>query len=63
MSFGSLCGIAALVTLAVAYQLASTALYSGNFEGLWFSLAHTVVVAVGVVLALRPTVGGSSSTE
>ena len=49
--------VAVLVTLAVAYQLYSTAVSTGNFEGMWFSLAHTVLVAVGTVSAL----GRSSS--
>lgn len=46
--------LASLVTLAVAYQLYRTASITGNYEGLWFSLVHTLLVAVGVVCALRP---------
>lgn len=41
------------VTLAVAYQLYVTAQQTGNWEGFWFSMAHTAIVAVGTVLALR----------
>jgi hypothetical protein len=54
MSYRGVCAATLLVTFSVAYQLTSTALASGNLEGLYFSLAHTVVVALGVVLALRP---------
>ncbi|MFO0417260.1 MAG: hypothetical protein ACK5Y6_08230 [Pseudomonadota bacterium] len=45
--------VTAVVTAAVAYQLIKTASATGNHEGMWFSLAHTVLVAVGVILALR----------
>jgi hypothetical protein len=41
------------LTLVVAYQLYVTAQQTGNWEGFWFSLVHTVIVAVGAVLALR----------
>ena len=44
---------AVAITLVVAYQLYQVARLTGNYEGMWFSLAHTVMVAVGVVLALR----------
>ena len=40
------------LTLIIAYQLLSIAQQTGNFEGMWFSLAHTVLVAVATVLAL-----------
>jgi len=46
------CGVAAVVTAAVAYQLYRTAENGGNYEGMWFSIAHTVIVAVGAVIAL-----------
>ena len=45
--------VAAVVTIAVAYQLFITAQQTGNYEGMWFSLAHTVLVAVATVVALR----------
>ena len=53
---------AAAITLVVAYQLYQVASLTGNYEGLWFSLAHTVMVAVGVVLALRG-VGGQAGAS
>lgn len=46
-------GIASVILVAVGYKLYETAQSTGNYEGMWFSLAHTVLVAVGVVLALR----------
>lgn len=48
---------AAIVTAAVAYQLVRTAVMTGNYEGMWFSLAHTLLIAGGVVCALRPGEG------
>jgi hypothetical protein len=45
--------IAAIITAVITARLVQTALQTNNFEGLWFSIAHTVVVAVGVVWALR----------
>jgi hypothetical protein len=45
--------VAAVVTLVVAYQLYQTAQQTGNYEGMWFSLAHTVLVAIATVAALR----------
>jgi hypothetical protein len=54
-------GIACVITAAVAYKLYQTAVATGNYEGMWFSLAHTVLVAVGVVLALRTR--GARSAE
>jgi protein-S-isoprenylcysteine O-methyltransferase Ste14 len=55
MPYKSLCAIVFLVILAVGYQLSLVASATGNYEGLWFSLAHTVLVGAGVLLALRPT--------
>jgi hypothetical protein len=46
--------ITTIITLAVAYQLYQTAERTGNYEGMWFSLLHTLLVAVGAILALRP---------
>jgi hypothetical protein len=47
------CVVAAVaITLVVAYQLYQVASLTGNYEGMWFSISHTVMVAVGVVLAL-----------
>jgi hypothetical protein len=46
--------ITAIITVAVAYQLYQTAARTGNYEGMWFSLLHTLLVAVGAILALRP---------
>jgi hypothetical protein len=57
MSYRGVCAVAGLVTLSVAYQLCATALASGNLEGFYFSLAHTVIVGVAVVWALRPISG------
>jgi hypothetical protein len=45
---------AVAVTLVVAYQLYRTAQQTGNYEGMWFSLVHTVLVAVATVIALKP---------
>jgi cellobiose-specific phosphotransferase system component IIC len=45
--------VAAVVTLIVGYQLYKTAAQTGNYEGMWFSLAHTVLVAIATVVALR----------
>lgn len=41
------------VTALVAYKLFDVAVQTGNYEGMWFSLLHTVLVAVCVMLALR----------
>lgn len=41
-----------VVTALVALQLFRTAAVTGNYEGAWFSLLHTLLVAIGVVLAL-----------
>ncbi len=43
---------ALVVTVLVALQLFRTASVTGNYEGAWFSLLHTFLVAIGVVLAL-----------
>jgi hypothetical protein len=51
--WGKCVALAIAITLVVAYQLFQTARLTGNYEGMWFSLAHTVIVAVGVVWALR----------
>ena len=53
---------AVAITLVVAYQLYQVARLTGNYEGMWFSLAHTVIVAYGVVLALRGLAKKSAST-
>lgn len=52
-SFRQVVIIAAVVFVLVAYKLSLVALETGNFEGMWFSLAHTALVVVGVILALR----------
>ena len=52
-SFRQIVIISAVVFVAVAYRLSLAALETGNFEGMWFSLFHTAIVALGVVLALR----------
>ena len=54
---------AVAITLVVAYQLYQVARLTGNYEGMWFSLAHTVIVACGVVLALRGLAKKSASTS
>jgi hypothetical protein len=41
-----------VVTVLVSWQLFRTASVTDNYEGVWFSLLHTVIVATGVVLAL-----------
>jgi len=51
--WGKCVALAIAITLVVAYQLFQRASVTGNYEGMWFSLAHTVIVAVGVVWALR----------
>lgn len=40
------------VVLIVTFQLYRTASATGNFEGMWFSLMHTLIVAVGTWCAL-----------
>ena len=52
-----------LVTALVAYQLYRTAASTGNYEGLWFSLLHTLIVAVGTVCALRPSSGAVDTKD
>jgi hypothetical protein len=42
----------AVVVLVVAFQLYQTASATGNFEGMWFSLVHTLLVAAGTWCAL-----------
>ena len=54
-SFRQIVITAAVVFVLVAYRLSQVALETGNFEGMWFSLVHTAVVAVGVIVALRGT--------
>lgn len=53
-SWARVIALASIVTLAVVYQLYRTASLTGNYEGFWFSLVHTFLVAAGVVCALRP---------
>ncbi len=45
--------VAVAVTALVIYKLFEVAQVTGNYEGMWFSLFHTVLVAIGAVLALR----------
>ncbi len=45
-----------IITLAVSYRLFITAERTGNYEGMWFSMLHTVLVAAGALVALRPRV-------
>ena len=45
--------VAGLGTLLIAFQLYKTAQTTGNYEGMVFSLVHTVIVAGATVLALR----------
>lgn len=54
-SFRQIVIVAAVVFVLVAYKLSQVAIETGNFEGMWFSLAHTAIVAIGVILALRET--------
>lgn len=54
-SFRQIVIAAAVIFVLVAYKLSQTAIETGNFEGMWFSLVHTAVVAVGVIVALRGT--------
>lgn len=42
----------AIIVCVIAVQLFRTAVSTGNFEGMWFSLAHTVLVGVGALCAL-----------
>lgn len=49
--------VAVVVTLAIVYQLYRTAAMTGNYEGMWFSLVHTMLVAVGTVCALGSVAG------
>ena len=45
--------IALIITAVIGIQLFRTAVATGNYEGMLFSIAHTVIVAVATVLALR----------
>jgi hypothetical protein len=45
--------VAIAVTALVAYKLFEVASQTGNYEGMWFSLLHTLIVAAGTVVALR----------
>lgn len=54
-SFRQIVIVAAVVFVLAAYKLSQVAIETGNFEGMWFSLAHTAIVAIGVILALRET--------
>jgi hypothetical protein len=54
-SFRQIVIVAAVVFVLVAHKLSQVAIETGNFEGMWFSLAHTAIVAIGVILALRET--------
>lgn len=42
----------AAVVVIVTFQLYRTASATGNFEGMWFSLVHTLLVAAGTWCAL-----------
>lgn len=44
--------IVAIVVCVIGIQLYRTAVSTGNFEGMWFSLAHTVLVGAGALCAL-----------
>jgi hypothetical protein len=46
-------GITGAVALVCAYRLSLVAYETGNWRGMWFSLAHVLVVTVGVALSLR----------
>lgn len=63
VSWRRIISIVTVVVVAVAYQLYRTALITGNYEGMWFSLAHTVIVAIGAVCALRPACQPCESTQ
>jgi len=52
-SMKKLVAIAAAITAVITLRLLQTAVGTSNFEGMWFSIAHTIIVAVGVVWALR----------
>lgn len=52
--FRQVVAVSVVVTLIVAVRLLQCAMQTGNYEGMWFSLAHTIVVALGVIVACRP---------
>jgi hypothetical protein len=45
--------VALAVTVVSAYKLSLVAYETGNWRGMWFSLAHVLIVAIGVTLSLR----------
>jgi hypothetical protein len=45
--------VAAAVTVVSAYRLSLVAYETGNWRGMWFSLAHVIIVAIGATLSLR----------
>ncbi len=49
--------VATVVVLACCARLVVTAQDTGNHRGMWFSIAHVLAVAVGVVLSLRALKG------
>jgi len=46
-------GITAAVALVCTYRVSLVAYETGNWNGMWFSLVHVVVVAIGVTLSLK----------
>jgi hypothetical protein len=45
--------VAGALTIVSAYKLSLVAYETGNWRGMWFSLAHVIVVAIGATLSLR----------
>ncbi len=50
--------ISILITAVATYRMYEVALVTGNWKGLYFSLAHMLIVICGVVVAIgikKPT--------
>jgi hypothetical protein len=45
--------VAVAVTVVSAYKLSLVAYETGNWRGMWFSLTHVIIVAIGATLSLR----------
>jgi hypothetical protein len=44
--------IALVITLVATYRMYEVAKVTGNWKGLYFSIAHIVVVVIGVMVAI-----------
>jgi hypothetical protein len=55
--------VSTVVFLLCAYDLYDVALQTGNFRGMWVSLLHMAIVAVGACVALREQALPRSATK